>query len=115
MLDALVGEARDRWGLDVSAGIQVVAAERLPATPIEASRPLLVVPVAILRGAADEAAGPPGVALPGRHGPGGADPLRVLSRLYPGDATVVRLGAPPGRGGDTDRTTIAALTAEDLA
>jgi len=39
MLDALVAEAMSRWGLDVSAGIQVVAAEGLTATPIEASRP----------------------------------------------------------------------------
>ena len=27
MLDALVTEARDRWGMDVSAGIQIVPAE----------------------------------------------------------------------------------------
>ena len=32
MLDALVDEARDRWGLDLSAGLQVVAAERLDRT-----------------------------------------------------------------------------------
>ena len=29
MLDALVAEARLRWGLDLAAGLQVVAAERL--------------------------------------------------------------------------------------
>ena len=29
MLDALVAEARLRWGLDPAAGLQVVAAERL--------------------------------------------------------------------------------------
>ena len=66
MLDALVAEARLRWGLDLAAGLQVVAAERLIATPLEPSRPALVVPLAILRaeGAvepprAGAAAGPP--------------------------------------------------------
>ena len=44
MLDALITEARLRFGLDPAAGLQVVAAERLIATPIEASRPVLVVP-----------------------------------------------------------------------
>ena len=29
MLDALVAEARLRWGLDLAAGLQVVAPERL--------------------------------------------------------------------------------------
>ena len=51
MLDALVAESRERWGLDLSAGLQVVAAERLVATPIEPSRPVLVVPLAMLRDA----------------------------------------------------------------
>ena len=37
MLDDLVAEARDRWGLDVSAGIQIVPAEGLTATPIDPS------------------------------------------------------------------------------
>ncbi|HYL40428.1 MAG TPA: hypothetical protein VET90_03900, partial [Candidatus Binatus sp.] len=57
MLDALVAEARDRWELDATAGIQVVAAEHLVATPIEASRPLLIVPLVLLAG---PAASPPG-------------------------------------------------------
>ena len=34
MLDALVAEARERWGLDIGAGLQVVSAERLIATPL---------------------------------------------------------------------------------
>ena len=42
MIDALVAEARLRWGLDLAAGLQVAAAERLIATPLEPSRPLLV-------------------------------------------------------------------------
>ena len=49
MLDALVAEARLRWGLDPANGLQVVAAERLVGAPIEPSRPLLIVPLAILR------------------------------------------------------------------
>jgi tetrapyrrole methylase family protein/MazG family protein len=111
VLDALVAEARDRWGLDVSAGIQIVPAERLTATPIEASRPLLVVPPAVL-GAGPRAGGPP---LPGRHGAEGRDPLRVLRRLYPSDATVVRLGRS-GRDADeaASTTAIGSLTADDL-
>jgi tetrapyrrole methylase family protein/MazG family protein len=109
MLDALVAEARDRWGLDVSAGIQVVATERLIATPIEASRPLLVVPLAVLEGAPSGARGGPAVPpLAGRHGPSGRDPLAVLRRLYPAAARVATLA----RAGDA--TTVAALTAADL-
>lgn len=124
MLDALVAEARERFGLDVTAGIQVVAAERLIATPIEASRPLLIVPVAILGGAlggAPERAGE-SASLPGRHGPGGRDAVAVLRRLYPGDARVARLAtrfASPGAAGSGDAdgatTTVAGLTAPDLA
>jgi len=101
MLDALVAEAGDRWGLDLAAGLQVVAAERLIATPIEASRPLLIVPL----GLPVESAAP----LPGRHGPSGRDPIDVLRRLYPAGATVARLGA------DGATTTIATLTPDDLA
>ena len=49
MLDALVTEARLRFGLDPADGLQVVTAERLVATPIEPSRPVLIVPAALLR------------------------------------------------------------------
>ena len=42
-------EARLRWGLDPAAGLQVIAAERLVATPLEPSRPVLIVPLAMLR------------------------------------------------------------------
>ena len=104
MLDALVAEARLRWGLDLSAGLQVVAAERLIGTPLEPSRPALIVPLAILRSSAAE----PASALPGRHGPGGDDPLGVLRRLYPDEHAVGRFGA-------ADPTTIGALTRKDLA
>ncbi|HKG56578.1 MAG TPA: nucleoside triphosphate pyrophosphohydrolase [Candidatus Limnocylindrales bacterium] len=104
MLDALVAEARLRWGLDLAAGLQVVAAERLIATPIEPSRPLLVVPAAVLRAAIAPA---PVAPLAGRHGPGGDDPVALLRRLYPGDHGVGRFGADDAR-------TVATLTATDL-
>ncbi len=112
MLDALVAEARERWGLDPAAGIQVVATERIVGTPIEASRPLLIVPLQLLGGPVS-GPGPDPVPLAGRHGPAGGDPLAVLARLYPPDATVARIGTPAGDAGA--RTTIGALTAADLA
>lgn len=113
MLDALVAEARDRWGLDVSAGIQIVPAGSLTGMPIEASRPLLLVPLVTLGGAegSTSATRP----LPGRHGAEGRDPLRVLRRLYPAEAMVVRLGGTATSAGDpAASTTIAALTEADL-
>jgi NTP pyrophosphatase (non-canonical NTP hydrolase) len=145
MLDPLVAEARDRWGLDLAAGLQVVAAEHLIATPIEASRPLLILPMATLRqsqawGAADLGADAAGLSdasalaepLPGRHGPAGRDPIEVLRRLYPAEATVARLGvagnvaatgaagamasgtAGAMASGAAGATAIGALTAADL-
>ena len=104
MLDALVTEARLRWALDPTAGLQVVVAERLVATPIEPSRPMLVVPASVLR---VEIVGG-GEPLAGRHGPGGSDPLAVLRRLYPGDH-------PVGRAGGPDGLTVGTLEAASLA
>jgi tetrapyrrole methylase family protein/MazG family protein len=104
VLDALVTEARLRWGLDLGAGLQVVAAERLVATPLEASRPALIVPLAVLK-ADGEATDPD--PLPGRHGPSGKTALAVLKRLYPGEHRIGRFGAAEG-------TTIEALTDVDL-
>jgi hypothetical protein len=108
VLDALVAEARLRFGLDPAAGLQIVAAERLIATPIEPSRPALIVPLALLRpgpaSAADEDVRP----LPGRHGPRGQTPLEVLARAYPADHVV-------GRFGTTPSTTIGSLIADELA
>jgi MazG family protein len=108
VLDALVTEARLRFGLDPAAGLQIVAAERLISTPIEASRPVLVVPLAMLRPGASAAGDETVAPLPGRHGPRGRAPLDVLTRAYPGDHAV-------GRFGTTPSTTIAALSTEDLA
>ena len=52
MLDALLTEARLRFGLDPAAGLQVIASEHLVATPLEPSRPaLLVARFQALRGA----------------------------------------------------------------
>ncbi len=117
MLDALVAEARDRCGLDLTAGLQLVAAESLTGTPIEASRPLLIAPVARLGGDAGlrgepghGAARTPAVTsepLPGRSGPGGFRPLDVLGRLYPAAHAVARLD----RAGST---IVGELVAADL-
>jgi len=93
VLDALVTEARLRWGFEASAGLQVVVAETLIGSPIEASRPLLIVPLAVLR------SGDVGVRarpLAGRAGPGGDDPVDVLRRLYPDGHPVGRFGGPDG-------------------
>jgi tetrapyrrole methylase family protein/MazG family protein len=103
MLDALLAEARIRWGLDAADGLQVVAAERLTSTPLEPSRPALIVPLAVLRSTAPDAPSP----LPGRHGPGGDDPVPVLRRVYPA-------GHPVGRFGRDDGTTIGDLAAAEL-
>ena len=109
MLDALVTEARLRWGLDPAAGLQVVASETLIGTPIEASRPLLIVPLAVLRGGPGTVALAGDVApLPGRAGPAGRDPLAVLGRLYPAEHPIGRFGTGPG-------ATVGTLTIDDLA
>ena len=113
MLDALVAEARDRWGLDVEAGIQVVPAETLTAVPIEASRPLLIVPAATLRGSGSSSASvpaPDAVPLPGRHGREGRDPLSVLRRLYPSESPAIRLD-----GNGDAMSSVGAMTTDDLA
>jgi tetrapyrrole methylase family protein / MazG family protein len=105
VIDALVAEARLRWGLDLAAGLQVAAAERLIATPIEPSRPLLVVPAATLR--IEASAARPDEALPGRHAPSGRDPLALLGRLYPQDHAIGRFGSEAG-------STVADLRPSDL-
>jgi MazG family protein len=111
VLDALVTEARLRFGLDPAAGLQVIASERLVGTPLEPSRPALVVPIAVLHAGGPPVAGAasdPVTPLPGRHGPRGRHALDVLSRAYPGEHPVGRFGTAP-------QTTVAALTDDDLA
>ena len=108
MLDALLAEARLRWGLDPAAGLAVVTAELLVATPVEPSGPVLVVPAARLRGGTPAGDGEVPKPLPGRHGPAGRDAISVLQRLYPADH-------PVGRFGDPDGTTVGSLTTDDLA
>jgi tetrapyrrole methylase family protein / MazG family protein len=114
VLDALVAEARLRWGLDLVDGLQVIATETLARSPLEPARAALLVPAAVLRVGDATVAGahaqPADLApvLPGRHRPNGADPLAVLLRLYPADH-------PVGRFGTADATTVGALTAEALS
>ena len=120
MLDALVAEARARWGFDLSAGLQVVAAERLIATPIEPSRPVLIVPLAQLSVGDDRPGVEPALdaapsPLPGRHGPRGRDALAVLERLYPAEAVVARLGPAGGPVDAGATTTVEDLRLPDLA
>jgi MazG family protein len=105
VLDAFIAEARIRWALDPAAGLQIASPERLTGTPIEPSRPLLLIPLALLR------AGDPAEVelepLPGRQANvGGA--AAVLRRLYPADHVVGRIGA-------TDVTTIAGLDDASLS
>jgi tetrapyrrole methylase family protein/MazG family protein len=111
VLDALVTEARLRFGLDPAAGLQVIASEWLIATPFEASRPVLVVPLAMLQPGldTDAAAAAAPVPLPGRHGPHGQTALDVLARAYPADHAVGRFGtATPTRVGDLGENDLAA-------
>ena len=96
MLDALVAEARLRWGLDLAAGLQVLAAERLDRYAARA------VPAGSARAAGDAPADARTTAsrrssrCPAGTGPAGDDPLAVLGRLYPADHPVGRFGAADG-------------------
>jgi tetrapyrrole methylase family protein/MazG family protein len=105
VLDAFVAEARIRWGLDPAAGLQVAAPERLVSTPVEPSRPLLLVPAALLRVGAGDVAPP---ALPGRHATASGGAAEVLRRLYPADHAVGRIGV-------VEMTTVGALDDAALA
>jgi tetrapyrrole methylase family protein/MazG family protein len=90
VLDAFIAEARIRWGLDPAAGLQIAAPERLVSTPVEPSRPLLLVPLALLRaGERVESTASP---LPGRHAQPDQSAAVVLRRLYPAEHVVGRIG-----------------------
>ena len=106
MLDAFVAEARIRWGLDPTAGLQIATADRLADTPVEPSRPLLLVPLAALR-----VTRPPVVVespLPGRHAPADRGALAILRRLYPADHIVGRVGMAEATAvGELDEATLA--------
>ena len=104
MLDALVAEARIRWGLDPSAGLQIVAPERLATFPVEPSRPLLLVPLGVPR----EVDGARPEPLPGRHAPSDQTALAVLARLYPTNHVVGRIGV-------AETTTVGELTSGAFA
>ena len=103
MLDALLAEARLRWGLDPAAGIAIVVTERLDATPIEPTIPLLVLSAGRLRLGLMKSASAP---LAGRHAHG-LDRIGTLQRLYPPDHPVGRFGLPDGM-------TVGDLTADEL-
>jgi MazG family protein len=107
MLDALVAEARVRWGLDPAAGVQVIATERLIATSLDPARPVLLVPESVLASQAAPGSDPV-PALPGRHGPRGLQPSNLLRRLYPADHPIGRIGLVEG-------TTIGRLVDADLS
>jgi MazG family protein len=108
VLDALIAEARIRWGLDPSAGLQVVVPEHLAAFPVEPSQPLLIVPRAVFRGTATADARGPVTPLAGRHATPEAGPAQVLARLYPAAHVVGRIGL-------AETTTIGRLTHESFA
>ncbi|MEO8208153.1 MAG: nucleoside triphosphate pyrophosphohydrolase, partial [Chloroflexota bacterium] len=103
MLDGLIAEARQRWGLDLLGGLQVIVAESLSGTPVEPSRPVVIVPAALL------GVGHPGEVqpLPGRHRADLPGPMDVLRRLYPAEHPVGIIG-----GGES---TLAQLAPTDLA
>ena len=91
----------ERAGVDAAEGVQLIALDRLVRRPFDAGMPLVVLPPIGDAPADDD----PYAALPGRHGHG-TDPVSLLHRLYP--------AAHPVLGVDDD-TTVAAVTADELA
>jgi tetrapyrrole methylase family protein / MazG family protein len=105
VIEAALRDLEARFGVTAAEGLQVVTADALPGRPFDPGWGLLILP---------GAAGPPTTALgfvppvlPGRHARP-ADPLAILSALYPADHPV------RGLLGATD-TTIGAWPASDLA
>jgi tetrapyrrole methylase family protein/MazG family protein len=106
VLDAFLAEARIRWGLDPTGGLQIATADRLSETPIEPARPLLLVPLTALRVTGPDA--PVDSPLPGRHAPADRSAPAILRRLYPADHVV-------GRVGMAETTTVGELDAAAMA
>jgi len=106
VLDAFVAEARIRWGLDPTGGLQIATADRLSETPIEPARPLLLVPLTARRVTGPDA--PVDSPLPGRQAPADRSAPAILRRLYPADHMV-------GRVGMADTTTVGELDAAAMA
>jgi nucleoside triphosphate diphosphatase len=79
-----------RAGIDPADGLQVVALDRLVASPFDAGMPLLLLPPT---GIAEDTAAY--AVLPGRHGHGD-DPVAMLRRVYPPDHPIL--------GSDADAT-----------
>jgi NTP pyrophosphatase (non-canonical NTP hydrolase) len=133
VLDALINEAQIRWGLDLTQGLAVVPAEWLVATPIEPSRPAIVVPLALLRpgvmaggvaaaGAAEAVADRAPTAsadssgVPAASGSSAAassaasgSSAAAASRAAAGSSAVVATQAVPGRHGPRGRTALDVL------
>lgn len=105
----------DGWGLDPSGGLQVVGVDRLPATAVDPTSPLVLLPYESAKGSESgersEPAQPVKSAarfdvLPGRHARP-RDPLATLGLLYaPGH---------PVRRSDGSETTVGELTGADLS
>ena len=97
----VLAEALVSWGVDPTDGLQVVSVARLPATAIDPTVALVLLPSA--EGPVDGAARFP--VLPGRHARP-RDPLVTLGALYPPDH--------PVRRKDGSKTTVGSLTGGDL-
>ena len=97
MLDALVAEARLRWGLDPADGSRSFAAETLVGAPIEPSRPAADRPARDAPGGTD--GGRTRAAPRSRRAVADATRWRSSRRLYPADHPVGRFGAADGDDG----------------
>jgi MazG family protein len=94
-----------RWAVDPADGLQVVSAGRLPATAIDPTVALVLLPTRARHPAPADPDGGRFPVLPGRHAHP-PDPLAILGLLYPPGHPVQR-----ARGA---ATTIGALTDDDL-
>jgi MazG family protein len=91
------------WDLDPGAGLQVVSPASLPATAVEPTIALVLLPAVEARPGPEAEAAPD--VVPGRHARP-RDPSATLGLLYPADH--------PVRRADGSATTVGQLDAEDL-